>query len=139
MLASTFPPMDNRLVSSSSNPESNAYRHIIAAEDSLPQFRHGALVLVTLQSPREKFFGAVLALAPYGLVFCGITLESIDDFLAQLRAGETVRPSKLFFPMHRIERLELDQSSGDVPSIAERFLRKSGLAAQQIFCQEDAG
>ena len=131
--------MDNHPVSSPSNSERNAYAHIIAAEDSLPQFRRGALVVVTLQQPREKFFGAVLALAPYGLVFCGITLESIDDFLAQLRDGETVRPGKLFFPMHRIERLEIDQSSGDVPSLAERFLRKSGLAAQHIFSEEQSG
>jgi hypothetical protein len=126
-------------VSSSSNPERDSYRHLISAEDALPQFRRGAIVLVTLQGPREKYFGAVLALAPFGLVFCGISLESIDDFLAQLRDGEPVRPAKLFFPMHRIERLEIDQSSGDVPSVSDRILRKSGRAAQQIFCEQEAG
>ena len=110
----------------------------VISADSLPAFRSGALVLVTLQSPREKFFGAVLSLAPFGLVFNGIPLESIDDFIAQLREGEPVRPPTLFFPMHRIERLELDQRSGDVPSLSERFVSKSGISAQQVFREEAA-
>ncbi len=96
-------------------------------------------MLVALQSPREKLFGAVVSLSSFGLVFSGITLESIDDFIAQLQEGEAVRPATLFFPMHRIERLELDQRSGDVLSIAERFQQKSQRSAQSVFGQEASG
>lgn len=119
--------------------ERDAFPQTIAAGTPLAAFRDGALILVTLQSPREKFFGSVLSLAPFGLVFSGIPLDSIDDFIAQLREGEPVRPAVLFFPMHRIERLELDQHSGNVPSISERFLSKSGLPAHQVFREEEEG
>ena len=118
--------------------ERGVFPQVISAE-SLPAFRSGALVVLTLQSPREKLFGAVLSLASFGLVFAGIPLESIDDFIAQLRDGEKILPPTLFFPMHRVERIELDQRSGDVPSISERFHNKSGTSAQQVFREEAAG
>jgi hypothetical protein len=135
MLDSPSATSDNLSMDPNSKPEREAFPQMIAAE-SLPVFRPGALVLVTLQSPREKFFGTVVSLSSFGLVFSGITLESIDDFIAQLRDDKTVRPATLFFPMHRIERLELDQRSGEVPSISERFLSKSGVNAQQVFGEE---
>ena len=102
MLASPLPPMDNHPVSAHSKSGRDGYPQMLSAEGSVTHFQRGAVVLVTLQSPREKFFGALLALAPFGMVFCGITLESIDDFITQIREGEPVRPSTLFFPMHRI-------------------------------------
>src|SRR5258708_5317370 len=43
-------------------------------------FRRGVMVLVTLGNPREKFWGAILALAPEGLSLCGVELASFDDF-----------------------------------------------------------
>jgi hypothetical protein len=139
MLDSPCLTRDNLDMAPDSLPERDAFPQVISADGSLAAFRPGALVLVTLQSPREKFFGSVLSLAPFGLVFCGIPLDSIDDFIAQLRDGEHVRPSTLFFPMHRIERLEIDQRSGEFPSISERFQAKSGIPAQRVFHEEAAG
>src|SRR5512142_2551705 len=138
MLDSLCSRLHNLDMATHKNSERDAFPQVISAE-SLPAFRRGALVLLTLQSPREKFFGAVLSLASFGLAFTGIPLESIDDFIAQLREGEKVLPPTLFFPMHRVERIELDQRSGDVPSIAERFQSKSGISAQQVFREEAAG
>ena len=138
MLDSRSPTSDNLTMARDSRSEGDAFPQMISAE-SLPAFHPGALVLVTLQSPREKFFGMVISLCSFGLVFSGITLESIDDFIAQLREGEPVRPATLFFPMHRIERLELDQRSGDVPSISERFVSKSGISARRAFGEEASG
>lgn len=123
--------MDSR-----SNLERDAFPQVISADGSIPQFRKGAIILATLQSPREKFFGALLGLSSFGIAFCGIPLESIDDFITQLRDGEPVRPAVLFFPMHRIERLEIDQPSGDLPSLSERFQRKSSLDPAQVFNSE---
>ena len=37
---------------------------------------HGAMVLVTLNFPREKFWGAVLAMTVAGVCIRGISLES---------------------------------------------------------------
>lgn len=132
------PQVDNLRVDSRSKPERDVFPQIISAEVPVPHFRKGAIILATLQSPREKFFGALLGLSSFGIVLCGIPLESIDDFITQLRDGEPVRPAVLFFSMHRIERLEIDQPSGDVPSLSERFQRKSSLDPAQVFNPEDA-
>lgn len=103
---------------------------------SRPPFEPGALVIVSLNSPREKFWGALLSISVAGVTLRGITLEALDDFARQLKAGDCADPGLVFFPMHRVERIELDTRSGDVPSLAERFLAKSGLNAIEVFCRE---
>lgn len=103
-----------------------ALRTADAAENS--PFAADAVVLVTLNSPREKFWGAVLNLAPAGVSVRGIDLNSLDDFIRQVKAGDLVTPNAVFFPMHRIERIELDLRNGEIPSLQERFQSKTGLA-----------
>ncbi len=83
-------------------------------------------MLVTLNSPREKFWGAVLELTTAGLGVRGIDLNSLDDFARLVREGEPVVASAVFFPMPRVERIELDVRSGGIPSLGERFVAKSG-------------
>jgi hypothetical protein len=90
------------------------------------------MVLVSLQAPREKFWGALLALAPTGVVLRGISLVSFDDFALQLRSGEKAEPLTLFFPMHRVERMELDTALGDVPSLSQRFQQMTGMPAHEM-------
>lgn len=99
-------------------------------------FRAGALVIVSLSAPREKFWGALLALDPAGVSVRGINLESFNDFAAQLRADEHPDAACVFLPMHRVERIELDSRSGDAPSVAERFQTKTGRDASAIFFGE---
>jgi hypothetical protein len=89
-------------------------------------FARGAVVLVTLNSPREKFWGAILELTPAGLSVRGIDLNSFDDFVGQIRGGEPVMPGAVFFPMHRVERIELDLRNGPIPSLSDRFAAKTG-------------
>jgi hypothetical protein len=138
MLDSLCLTMDNLFMAPDSNPGRDTPTQFISADGSLPAFRSGALVLATLQSPREKFFGSILSVASFGVVLCGIPLDSFDDFITQLRAGERVHPPTLFFPMHRIERIEIDQSSGEFPSLTDRFQSKSGLMAKEVFHQQAA-
>ncbi len=94
-------------------------------------FEAGSIVVVTLHSPREKFWGAVLELSPAGVSLCGVDLNSFDDFATLVKAGEA-GPCVVFFPMHRLERMELDVRNGDIPSVAERFTEKSGRNAAAI-------
>jgi len=89
-------------------------------------FSPGALVIVTLGNPRDKFWGKILTLAPQGLSISGIELASFDDLAAMVKDGEPFTPAVVFFPMHRIERLELDQPDGVLPSLAQRFQTKTG-------------
>jgi hypothetical protein len=63
-------------------------------------------VIVTLGNPRDKFWGMILALAPEGLSMSGIELASFEDFVVMVKDGESFSPAVVFFPMHRIERIE---------------------------------
>jgi hypothetical protein len=91
------------------------------------QFVPGAIVIVTLSNPREKFWGMILALAPEGLSLSGVELASFEDLTVMVKDGEPFSPAVVFFPMHRIERVELDLPDGNLPSLSQRFLAKTGL------------
>lgn len=90
-------------------------------------FSPGALVIATLSNPREKFWGMILSLAPVGLSLTGVELASFEDLTVMVRDGEPFAPAVVFFPMHRIERVELDMPDGNLPSLSQRFLAKTGL------------
>ena len=84
------------------------------------------MVIATLSNPREKFWGMVLALAAEGLSLSGAELASFEDLTVMVRDGEPFTPAVVFFPMHRIERVELDLPDGNLPSLSQRFLNKTG-------------
>ena len=90
-------------------------------------FVPGALVIATLSNPREKFWGMILALAPEGLSLSGAELASFEDLAVMVRDGEPFTPAVVFFPMHRLERVELDLPDGSLPSLSQRFFAKTGL------------
>src|SRR4051812_30718705 len=87
-------------------------------------FQEGTVVLVTLNHPREKFWGAIIAVTPAGISVRGIDLNSFDDFSRQVTSGEPVAPHVVFLPMHRVERMEIDVRNGEIPSMVERFETK---------------
>ncbi len=93
----------------------------------------GSVVLVTLNGPREKFWGMILSLDQAEVCLRGVDLRSLDDFLRLVKSGEAASPDVVFFPMHRIERIELDARSGEIPSLAEQFTAKSGINADKFF------
>ena len=103
------------------------------AEAPASPFRAGTVVLVTLNTPREKFFGALLEISPAGLSIRGFDLNSLDDFARLVRADEPAVAGSVFFPMHRVERIEVDARSGDIPSLRERFENKAGRSLAAIF------
>jgi len=90
-------------------------------------FVPGALVIVTLCNPREKFWGMILALAAEGVSLSGIELASFEDLAVIVKEGEPFTPAVVFFPMHRVERIELDLPDGNLPSLSQRFFSKTGL------------
>ena len=47
----------------------------------------GQLVLVTLNNPREKFWGMLLSLTPAGVNVRGVDLQSLDDFMQMVKTG----------------------------------------------------
>jgi hypothetical protein len=112
-----------------------------AAQDP---FLPGALVIVTLCNPREKFWGMILALAAEGLSLSGAELASFEDLTVMVKDGEPFTPAVVFFPMHRIERVELDLPDGSLPSLSQRFFSKTGMEPSAALApgdrrQTDAG
>jgi len=95
-------------------------------------FQPGAIVVVTLANPREKFWGAIHSLRPEGLSITGVDLASFDGFVQMLKAGEPCSAGILFFPMHRVERIELDLPEGEVPSLSQRLTSKTDLDPRQV-------
>src|SRR5271167_2988471 len=99
-------------------------------------FRQGALVIATLTNPREKFWGAILHLSGEGLSLRGVDVASFDDLASQIKSGEPFSSGVLFFPMHRLERLELDLPEGNILSLAQRFAQKTGQDPAPILVSE---
>ena len=94
-------------------------------------------MLITLNSPREKFWGAVLEITPAGVSVRGVDLNSFDEITGMLRSEEHVMPATVFFPLNRMERMELDVNNGPIPSLAERFQSKSGQSAAKFLGIEE--
>ncbi len=87
-----------------------------------------SVVIVSLQTPREKVWGELVSLNTAGVTLRGIDLSSFDDFvhLVLHPEGDRVGLPTLFFPMQRVERIALDEPSGSIPSFSDIFERKVG-------------
>jgi hypothetical protein len=85
----------------------------------------GSLVLVSCAAPREKFWGVLLGLTQVGATIRGVPLEAFEDWLRQYATGgpTMIGAITIFLPAHRLERIELDESSGPVEGLADRFRR----------------
>jgi methylmalonyl-CoA/ethylmalonyl-CoA epimerase len=110
---------------------------LVAGREGPPkssQLEPGSSVLLYLREPQEKLWGVLRRLDPTGVVLEGIDLGSFDDWVAQVEREEQsiVGPSVLFVPMVRLEKILLDRSSGDLPSLAERFQRRTGRSVQEV-------
>lgn len=102
-----------------------------ATGSSVP-FHSGTMVVAPLGNPREKFWGAVLSLASEGLSLCGVEISSFEDLVRKVKEEEPFTASVIFFPMHRVERIELDLPDGSIPSLSQRFTSKTGLAPADV-------
>jgi hypothetical protein len=111
----------------------------MTTSESSGPFQPGALVLVTLSAPREKFWGAILSLSAAGISLRGCELVSFEDCVAMTRSGEGFTPGAVFFPMHRMERMEIDSSVNGLPSLAERFAKDTGVDAAKLLRGEPSG
>jgi hypothetical protein len=116
---------DNRLMAKRSQRDDNSAGKQPPAHGP---FMPGSMVVVTMGNPRDKFWGMILSLAPEGLSMSGVELASFEDLVVMVKDGESFTPAVVFFPMHRIERVELDLPDGNLPSLSQRFSAKTGLS-----------
>jgi hypothetical protein len=92
----------------------------------------GAPVIVNLQSPREKIWGVLRELNPAGVFVRGIDLNTFDDWVQMIVRGErNMGLTHVFLPMWRVERVALDESVDDIPSLAAQFYTRVGLTVSE--------
>ena len=127
---------DNRCMHGNSQQHDNNAGAQTPARDP---FVPGSMVVVTLGNPRDKFWGMILSLAPEGVSLSGIELASFEDLVVMVKDGEPFTPAVVFFPMHRIERVELDLPDGSLPSLSQRFSAKTGLRPAETLGSQLAG
>lgn len=101
----------------------------------------GAIVIVHLINPTEKFFGVLQDLAVAGVTLRGINISTFDDWMAQAaRPGEqTLGLTTMFVPLFRVERIFLDEAVGEVESYQQRFARRVGISVEQYLGINDRG
>jgi hypothetical protein len=127
-----FPSLtdDNHIV-----PSTSFYQEPQAASP----FRQGALIIATLTNPREKFWGAILHLGVEGISLRGVDVASFDNLASQIKSGEPFTSGVVFFPMHRLERMEMDLPEGNILSLAQRFAEKTGQDPAPLLVSEYLG
>ncbi len=101
----------------------------------------GALVVVHLANPTEKFWGALERLEPVGVVFRAISLDFFEDWVNELSRGEgsSLGLSTIFVPLFRVERIFLDEAVGEVESYRQRFQRRVGMRVERYLGLEEGG
>ena len=100
----------------------------------------GALVVIIMHSPREKYWGVLDEINQSGVYLRGIDLSGFDDLIRSF--GDADEPfsgvTEAFFPMWRVERIARDRRAGDVPALFELFEHRTGQSVVQIFANDEA-
>jgi hypothetical protein len=91
------------------------------------KIENGKTVVAVLHTPREKLFGIIDEISSAGVYLRAIDLSYFDDWCAAIANGEPhLAMSDCFIPMWRVERIMLDTTDGELPSLAEQFERRTG-------------
>jgi len=100
----------------------------------------GELVILHCCSPKEKIWGLLVRLDNVGVVVRGLDLNSVEDWLRQEVSGAPtlIAPSTQFVPIHRIERIFLDESSAAVPGYGDRYRTACGRDPREALAGDDA-
>jgi hypothetical protein len=92
------------------------------------KIKENEIVMLILHSPREKLLGVLHEINASGVFVKSIDLDYFDDWSRAIAVAEPHLPmNSAFYPMWRVERITLDQSSGEVPSMSEQFEARTGM------------
>jgi hypothetical protein len=92
-------------------------------------FEPSSRIILNLVNPREKFFGVLGALSPAGITVRAINLDSFEDWLRQIAHEEEANLGliTMFVPLFRVERVFLDEPTGEIKSYSQRFEEVVGM------------
>ena len=103
-------------------------------EPAVQGIQAGSPVIVSLHSPREKLWGLLQEINVAGVFLRGIDLNTFDDWTTMLARGESnIGLSYVFYPMWRIERISLDETIDEIPSLADQFHQRLGFSIYEFF------
>ena len=89
-------------------------------------------VVIYLHSPKERLWGLLLDIPVAGVFLRGIDLNTFEDWTRMVVRGEhDIGLTHIFLPMWRVERVALDETVGDIPSLADRFYATVGLTIHE--------
>src|SRR5690349_5776051 len=92
------------------------------------KIKAGESAVVILQNPREKIIGILHEINASGIFVRGVDLNYFDEWTRSIVNNEPYLPMQdYFFPMWRVERISKDESSFEMPSMAEQFQQRTGL------------
>lgn len=95
------------------------------------RIKPGPAVIIYLHSPREKIWGLLYEINLAGVYVRGIDLDTFEDWVQMIVRGErNIGLSRLFFPMWRVERIELDETIDDIPSLSDQFRSRVGMSLE---------
>lgn len=102
--------------------------------------QRGALVVVHLANPTEKFWGVLESLEGVGVTFRGISLDSYEEWVTEIvrREPSGLGLATMFVPLFRIERIFLDEQVGAVESYRQRFERRVGSPVDRFIALGEA-
>jgi hypothetical protein len=103
----------------------------------------GRPVVLYLREPKEKIWGLLVSITAPGIVVRGIDIAVFDDWMRQEARGDEplIGLVTSFYPIHRLERMELDETVGPLLSYADRFSEEVGktvLAASGFLATGEA-
>jgi hypothetical protein len=92
----------------------------------------GSIVILHLSNPGEKYWGVIESLTSIGATLHGLNLSSFQDWVHSVVSEDP--PSMglvtVFFPIHRIESMYLDQEVGAAESLRSSFERRVGRSVE---------
>lgn len=84
-------------------------------------------VILSLHSPREKIWGVLISINTFGVTVRGIDINSFQDWTRSIaNKTESMSLSTMFIPMMRVEKVILDESSGEIKSLTDQFQDRVG-------------
>jgi hypothetical protein len=99
----------------------------------------GAPVVIHLVEPKEQVWGVLLSLDPTGVSARGIDMRAFDEWVHQEAHPPEERMvglSTLFYPLHRVERIERDESRGPVEGYAARLERETRSSLAEVVARD---
>lgn len=104
----------------------------------------GQCVIVYLGAPREQIFGLLLEMNASGVVLRGLSVGSVDDWLRELspewaEASAGYGLATTFYPMHRVEKMTLDEAAYGAVPIHQRFVERTGIDFIEFIRRETEG